>query len=223
MKENISRGRSGIMVNGILCGTVILVDTYTPEELSSQPFDGVRKWAAAHQGRLLYCAVPHSDRYAVKLENCYLPAEVINKSFFHVGGQKAYLGDFQWVHYAPVESGSEAGVPKAPASMPTFAEWLDMFFEQTGMSEGDKEKVLNMSLLDFLGLCKTAAENLEKQASQPKIPGTTDLAFMKRQLMLGKRVKCPVCHNLGISVIEGLVKCNTCGYDFGDIDNLPNV
>ena len=212
------------MANGVLRGTVILVDTYTHEELMSQPFDGVRKWAASHQGRILYCGVPHSDRFAVKIETCYLPEEVINKSFFHVGGQKAYLGDFQWIYYAPVEAGSEAEAPKPRESMPSFAEWLDMFFEQAKMSECDKEKVLNMTLLEGLGLCKTAAENLEKSASpETYTPGTTDLAFMKRQLLLGKRVKCPVCHNPSIAVVEGFVKCTTCGYEFGDIDNLPNV
>lgn len=82
---------------------------------------------------------------------------------------------------------------------------------QNNMTAEEQEKLLNMTLRQFLETCKQAATNITQEDA-------AQLTLLHKSLRMGHSVKCPACQSATLRIVDGLVKCPVCNTEFGDID-----
>lgn len=172
-------------------------------------------WAKEHSGEVAFEAFASDlSKYRCSIKNCFIRPDE------YVGGQ-VKIGD-DALH---VVEGRIVDVTDNMANTFNFVTWLEDFFQRCSMGDAERTKILKMPLQDFLGLCITAAEQLEGASPadnngtpQPKVWGIS-----KKALLTGQKVKCPQCASAYLRTIDGQVNCPNCQLQLGDIEELPDL
>lgn len=202
-------------------GNVFLSQVFTPRELTKNRQKKFFQWALEHGTKKVTAFYNNNSLfpgvYTLRIEDCILSSEEMDaEGRLKVCGHSAYVGELQVL--ATFDEG------ETPAEDPmNFVRWLTEFFEQSHMSEEEKERTLQLTLKEFLGVCKTAAEQrlleVTKNNGAPAEAEVPEAPLTKMEVIAGKAT-CRVCHKAKLHIVDGLVKCPICNYVVGDIDDL---
>jgi hypothetical protein len=141
-----------------LRGTVIFYDAV--EHNSSEMYSmlaAAEAWAKEHgNGKVaFFTGRPHYSRNsyafgAVKITDCLLRPETVGRfGMLDIGEYKAYLGTFEVIRLFDDDVDAKAAKPSF-----NFPQELLYFFEQMQFTEEERNKVLNMTIREFLDTCK---------------------------------------------------------------------
>lgn len=200
-------------------GNVFLSQVFTPRELTKNRQKKFFQWALEHGSKKVSAYYSNNNLfpgvYTIRIDDCILSSEEIDaEGRLKVCGHSAYVGELQVL--ATFDEG------ETPAEDPmNFVRWLAEFFEQSHMSEEEKEKTMQLTLKEFLGVCKTAAEQglsevTTTTGTQTEVP---EAPLTRMEVVAGKAT-CRVCRKAKLHIVDGLVKCPICNYVVGDIDDL---
>jgi DNA-binding ferritin-like protein (Dps family) len=114
--------------------------------------------------------------------------------------------------------------------MPTnvFSQFLEALFEESKMSSEERAKVMQMTVAEFSALCdKMRNDEIGKAYQEKKQAGQeTVTEGIPKQHFLQHLVqqRCPKCRTAGrLKIVDGILICDACGHNFGDIDDLPTL
>jgi hypothetical protein len=203
-------------------GNVILADPVSMEVGLNPTFRQIlQQWALAHgNARWIYETHMPGDPLMATFQarGCVVDqSEIGSDGFLWVGPYKAYVGTCM---YIPDEGTQES--PKPQQESFNFPQELLYFFEQMQFTEEERNKVLDMTIREFLGTCKAAAESADSPQEETN-PGTPPPWTLSKKRAMSGAAKCPICDKTILRIIDGEVLCPVCDTSFGDIDNLPDV
>ncbi|MEG1543061.1 MAG: hypothetical protein RR382_00860 [Tannerellaceae bacterium] len=92
------------------------------------------------------------------------------------------------------------------------SDFLQEMFVQENMTAEEKERILNMTVMEFCTFCSTIKE---QPAPELKL---TRAEFMSNM----SKVPCGICHSTNaLTLVDGTITCKVCGATLGDIDDYP--
>lgn len=190
----------------MLRGDVILCTDVHPAHLVSAQRDicewaqkhnsGPIRWSACNGTIITHCAVD--------------PAEFNADGYLKVGIYDAFMESAEII--PEPKKDVEASVAR------TLRNFLTELFQASNMSEAEQQAVLNMPVGQF---CTVWDDTF----TQISYHGVEEASPLSRRMLLShiRDVICPKCGFKGVlRIMDGLVFCEHCAAEFGDIDDIPN-
>lgn len=100
----------------------------------------------------------------------------------------------------------------------TLEDLINQLINQGNFTENEKERIMDMSLRDFVAHCNQAKEATTPEIDEERVH---DALVAKRKEVICNmgRIVCPHCGTL-LRTVDGRLMCPSCLYINGDIDDL---
>ena len=101
-------------------------------------------------------------------------------------------------------------------SVGTFKQFLQMLFNESQVSEGAQEKIMQMTVAEFCDLYDSVTKTHQGDEN-PIPPGVPKMKFLSNLTFYS----CPICKEKStFGIVDGYLECEACGHNFGDVDQL---
>lgn len=181
------------------------VDLITAEDPVFQSL--MCKWGKAHgASKILVELIPHEEKIVgIVFEDCTLTEEDVadEHGYYNVEGYTAY----------PVEGRFVISEYSIQDKQNPLAKLIADIAKSNDMSDEEVTKLLHMTVGEF---CEILDDIVPVAKNSFNLPKGVLIANPER-------VRCYVCGQIGLQLIEGHIICKHCHTDFGDVDVLPEL